>query len=113
MLPYDLRSRWKAQTLAVQFLLAGGVVSLGAMLGIGFLVENQIEEAVTLNVASNTALYVDSVVAPLLPDMRKGEVLGDTVSRALDETLSQGALGDRLVSFKLWRRDGKILYAKR
>ncbi|TGT51159.1 sensor histidine kinase, partial [Mesorhizobium sp. M00.F.Ca.ET.170.01.1.1] len=32
--------------------------------------------------------------------------------RALDETLGQGALGKRLVSFKLWRRDGTILYSK-
>ena len=25
--------------------------------------------------------------------------------------LSQGALGDRLASFKIWRRDGRVLYA--
>ncbi|TGV28972.1 sensor histidine kinase, partial [bacterium M00.F.Ca.ET.168.01.1.1] len=55
---------------------------------------------------------VDSVIAPLLPDMRKSQELDDTVKRALDETLGQGALGKRLVSFKLWRRDGTILYSK-
>ncbi len=79
---------------------------------VGFLVTSQIEDGVTRNSAATSALYVDSVIAPLLPDMRKSTTLSETVARALDETLSQGALGDRLVSFKLWRRDGTILYAK-
>ncbi len=109
---YQFRDRWNAQSLAVQFLLAGGLVSLAAMAIVGFLVTSQIEDAVTRNSAATTALYVDSVIAPILPDMRKSEVLGDTISRALDETLSQGALGERLLSFKLWRHDGTILYAK-
>ena len=109
---YELHDRWNAQSLAVQFLLAGGLVSFAAMLIVGFLVTSQIEEGVTRNSAATTALYVDSVIAPLLPDMRKSTTLGDNVVRALDETLSQGTLGKRLVSFRLWGRDGTILYAK-
>ena len=68
---YELHDRWNAQSLAVQFLLAGGLVSFAAMLIVGFLVTSQIEEGVTRNSAATTALYVDSVIAPLLPDMRK------------------------------------------
>jgi signal transduction histidine kinase len=109
---YELHDRWNAQSLAVQFLLAGGLVSFAALLIVGFLVTRQIEEGVTRNSAATTALYVDSVIAPLLPDMRKSTTLSDTVVRALDETLSQGTLGERLVSFRLWGRDGTILYAK-
>ena len=107
-----LRQKWDSQSLAIQFLLAGGLVSIVAAMIVGFLVTSQIEEGVTRNSAATSALYVDSVIAPLLPDMRKSTTLPGTVARALDETLSQGALGDRLVSFKLWRRDGTILYAK-
>ena len=107
-----LRQKWDSQSLAIQFLLAGGLVSIAAAMIVGFLVTSQIEEGVTRNSAATSALYVDSVIAPLLPDMRKSTTLPGTVARALDETLSQGALGDRLVSFKLWRRDGTILYAK-
>jgi len=97
--------------LARQFLLAGGVVSLLAMLLVGALVERLIEEAVTRNSAASTALYVDSVIAPLLPDMRAAETLDDAVVRALDETLGHGALGERLISFRIWRPDGAIVYA--
>jgi signal transduction histidine kinase len=109
---YDLRDRWNKLSLAVQFLLAGGLVSFAVMLVIGFLVVRQIEDGVTRNYASATALYVDSVITPLLPDLSELEVLDEIDSRALDETLAQGALGERVVSFKLWGRDGRIIYAK-
>ena len=103
--------RWNHPSLAAQFLLAGGLVSLLAMAVTGFLVESQIETGVTRNSAAVTALYVDSIIAPLLPDMQTSQTLDDSVAQALDETLGQGALGRRLMSFRLWRRDGTILYA--
>lgn len=107
-----LRLTWAGQSLAVQFLIAGGAVLLVAMFLAGYWVTTRIEAGVTRNSATTTALYVDSVIAPILPDMRKSETLTDTVKRALDETLDQGGLGDRIVSFRLWRRDGTILYSK-
>src|SRR3954447_24252809 len=107
----QLRDRWKSPSLSTKFVLAGGLVSFAAMIIIGFLVTSLIEEGVTRNSAAATALYVDSVIAPLLPDMQKNEVLDDTVTHALDETLGQGALGHRLMTFRLWRRDGTVLYS--
>lgn len=103
---------WGRLSLAVQFVIVGGIGLLAVMLVVGLWVTAQIRQGVMRNSATTTALYVDSVIAPLLPDLRKSEKLDDTVKRALDETLGQGALGKRLVSFKLWRRDGMILYAK-
>ncbi|HXV30280.1 MAG TPA: histidine kinase, partial [Sinorhizobium sp.] len=107
----DLMKRWNAQPLARQFLLAGGIVATAAMLMVGAFVTSLIEDAVTRNSAATTALYVDSVIAPLLPDMQTTRVLDDAVARALDETLGQGALGNRLLAFRLWRADGTILYS--
>ncbi|MDX8528534.1 sensor histidine kinase [Mesorhizobium sp. MSK_1335] len=103
---------WSRLSLAWQFVIAGGIGLLAVMLVVGLWVTSQIRDGVMHNSAATTALYVDSVIAPLLPDMRKSQELDDTVKRALDETLGQGALGKRLVSFKLWRRDGTILYSK-
>lgn len=82
-----------------------------AMIAVGIFVAHLIEDAVTRNSAATTALYVDSVIAPLLPDMRSSSVLDPTTARALDETLDQGALGKRLISFRLWRKDGTVLYS--
>ncbi|OAP46824.1 histidine kinase [Sinorhizobium saheli] len=107
----DLIDRWNGQPLAKQFLLAGGIVAASAMVAVGAFVTSLIEDAVTRNSAATTALYVDSVIAPLLPDMQTTRVLDDAVARALDETLGQGALGNRLLAFRLWRADGTVLYS--
>lgn len=109
---YRLRDLWIDRSLAVQFLVAGGFVSIAAMIIIGLLVTNLIQDGVIRNSAATTARYVDSVIAPLLPDMQRNKVLDVPVKRALDETLGEGALGNRLASFKLWSRDGTILYSK-
>ena len=103
--------RWNNQSLARQFLIAGGLVSLGAMLLVGAYVTSLIEAAVTRNSAASTALYVDSIIAPLLPDMKTSNTLDDVTTRALDETFGQGALGGKVISFKLWRKDGTVLYS--
>ncbi|ESY65363.1 sensor histidine kinase [Mesorhizobium sp. M1050] len=108
----NLARRWSELSLALQFVVAGGFGLLAVMLVVGAWVTGQIRDGVIRNSAATTALYVDSVIAPLLPDLRKQQKLSDSVKQALDETLGQGALGKRLVSFKLWSRDGTVLYAK-
>jgi signal transduction histidine kinase len=109
--PLGILDRWNSQSLARQFLLAGGIVSICAMLLVGALVTNLIEAAVTRNSAATTALYVDSVIAPILPDLKTTETLDDLTTRVLDETFGQGALGGRVLSFRLWRGDGTVLYS--
>jgi signal transduction histidine kinase len=91
-------------------MLTGSTVVLAGMLVIGFWVSRQIEEGVITNSAAATALYVDSVVAPLFPKIGDETTLSEGVRRALDETLSQGELGRRLAFFKIWSKDGTIAY---
>jgi signal transduction histidine kinase len=106
-----VRRSWTELSLARQFSLAAAAVLLAGMLVIGVWVTRQIEEGVTRNTAAATALYVDSVIAPLLPNLRGEAGLSYGAQRALDETLSQGALGQRLASFKIWKDGGLIAYA--
>ncbi len=98
-------------SLAKQFFLAGGIVTAIATIIIGHHVTEQIAQTVTRNAAATTALYVDSIIAPVLPDLTRETKLDESIERTLDETLGQGALGKRLVSFRLWRKDGMILYS--
>lgn len=102
---------WKSQSLVRQFLFAGGIVWLTAMLIIGAVVTSLIRDAVTRNSAAATALYVDGIIAPVLPDLKTGDLLDDVTSRALDETFAQSPLHDRIFSFRLWRSDGVMLYS--
>lgn len=98
-------------SLAKQFFLAGGIVTATATIVIGLHVTEQIAQTVTRNAAATTALYVDSIIAPVLPDLTRETKLDESIERTLDETLGQGALGKRLISFRLWRNDGMILYS--
>ena len=108
----NLVRRWSELSLALQFVVAGGFGLLAVMLVVGAWVTTQSRDGVIRNSAATTALYVDSVIAPLLPDLRKSQELSDSVKQALDETLGQRALGKSIVSFRLWRLDGTVLYAK-
>lgn len=106
-----LALHWARRSLVARFLMIGGAVSLLAILAIGAVVTTLIQNAVTRNAAATTALYVDSVIAPLLPNMLQAKQLDFLTSRALDETLGQGALGTRLAKLRLWAPDRTILYA--
>ncbi|UIJ70612.1 sensor histidine kinase [Aurantimonas sp. HBX-1] len=98
-------------SLAWQFLLAGMLVLFLGMTIIGLWVTDRIEEAATRNAAVATALYVDSIIAPLTQELANRDSLGEGAQLALRETLGAGVLGDRLVSFKIWAPDGTIIYA--
>ena len=56
-------------TLSRQFMLAGLLILLLGMLGIGAWVEQQIVTGVIHRTGATTALYVDSFIAPLLQDL--------------------------------------------
>lgn len=98
-------------SLAWQFLLAGALVLFLGMAIIGLWVTGRIEEAATRNAAVATALYVDSIIAPLTQDLASSNGLGEGAQLALRETLGNGVLGDRLVAFKIWKPDGTIIFS--
>lgn len=86
------------------------VVALGAII-IGIWVSRQIENGVTQNAATATALYVDSFISPLTTELETTDTLSVGPIRALDEVFQEGPLKDRLYSVKIWRTDGTIVYS--
>jgi signal transduction histidine kinase len=102
---------WRRLSLAERFALTGGVVMLLGMAAIGAWVASRIEEGVTRNTANATALYVESMIAPLSQELTRPEGLSSSAVRALDEVLSSTPLGRRVVSFKIWRDGGRVVYA--
>ena len=102
---------WSERSLLEQFLLLGTLVCLVSVAVIGGIVTSLIRNEVTRNAAATTALYVDSVIAPLLPDMQRATELDYAVRLALDETLRHGALGSQLAEMRVWAPDGTVLYS--
>lgn len=105
-----LRS-WKALSLAAQFAIAGGCVMLLSMALVGRLVANRIEDGVVRNTALSSAQYIDSIIAPLSQDLADADSLSPGAKQAIAELFHGTSLGDRVVSFKLWKPDGLVAEA--
>ncbi len=102
---------WRGLTLARQFALAGGAVVLVAVLVVGALVSRRIEDAVLRNTANATALYMESFIAPHMQELARREGLLPESRIEIQRLLEDTALGQRVVSFKLWRKGGLLVEA--
>ncbi len=107
----EMQSPVKGLSLARQFALAAAGVLLFGMSTIGFWVSGRIEDSVIHNAATATALYVDSIIAPLTQELAKADTLGEGARLALSETLAQGVLSEKLFAFKIWKPDGTIVFS--
>ena len=96
--------------LARQFLVISLLILVSGMLVIGTWVSRQIEQGVLNRTAAITALYVDSFVSPHLQSLQEGDRLTVDELGELDALLSETALGQQIVSFKIWSETGEILY---
>lgn len=107
----QLLRTWKSLSLAAQFAIAGGCVMLISMALVGRLVANRIEDGVVRNTALASAQYIDSIIAPLSQDLADADSLSPGAKRAIAELFHGTSLGDRVVSFKLWKPDGLVAEA--
>lgn len=105
------RPPWSRWSLVTQFAVAGGIVMLLAMIGIGSFVSARIEEAVVRNTANATALYMESFISPLSQDLARSSTLSPGARRAIEEIFTNTPLGERVVSFKIWKQGGLLAEA--
>ena len=98
-------------SLSRQFLLISFPVLLAGMLVMGYLIGDKVEEKVVESMGGVSGLYVDSFVAPHVQILLNSRDLRELDQKALRDLLTQTQLGKRIVSFKVWRTDGHILYS--
>ena len=103
--------QWSRLTLPRQFMLAGGVVMLVAMVVVGSWVSRRIEQAAVQNFAIIAANYLESFISPIAQDLADSNELSDPAKQAMIEVFSSGELNERIVSYKIWKQDGLIVYA--
>jgi signal transduction histidine kinase len=104
---------WQGQNLATRFLLTSAAVFVIGMSIAGAWIADRIEDGVTQNTAVSTALYFESFVAPLVQELAQGETLPASRQEALSALVVRTPLGQRVVSFKIWRQGGVIGFASR
>jgi len=98
-------------SLSRQFLVASFPILLLGMLAVGFWVGKTIERGVVNQLGSVTGLYVDSFIAQHLQHLLHTDTLDEAHRAALDTLLTETPLGQKIVAFKIWNREGRILYS--
>jgi signal transduction histidine kinase len=104
--------RWGALKLVHQFAIAAALVLIPGMAAIGFWVTDRITRAVTTNTAQAAALYMEGSVAPLIQELAASQDLRAETIEQLDSLLQHSTIRDRVVSMKIWRLDGTIVYSQ-
>ena len=98
-------------TLAQRFMLASLIILVSGMVGIGAWVGSQIENGVIHRTAGTTAVYVDSLVEPLLQELALSDALTPEHQQQLNWLLRDTPLAKDIVMFKVWNRAGRITYS--
>jgi signal transduction histidine kinase len=102
---------WQKLTLAQQFALASLIVILPGSLGIAWWIPQRINDAVIKNAAAGTALYMESLMVPLIPQLQDNKKLSEETRSGLDSLLKRARQDGKLVSIKIWQLDGTVAYS--
>ena len=109
----SLRSGLKQLSLVRQFALMASIVVGSGMVVLGSFVSAEIEDNVVRNAATATALYVNSLHGPHLQELATGSALSEESQRAFDASFKGTELDRQIISIKIWRPDGQIVYSTR
>ncbi len=107
----DTVRRLIPSSLVGQFAFAGGLVMTAAAVIVGAWVSLRIEQGVVQNSAAAAALYFEGFVSPLSSELAVDGELSEPARVALQEIFFGPALGDRVVSYKIWKEGGLVLEA--
>ena len=81
------------------------------MLALGWWVGRMIEDGVVHRMGALTSHYVESFVSPHLQHLARHDALDETHRAALSTLLTETPLGKRIVAFKIWDRQGRVIYS--
>lgn len=98
-------------SLSQQFLLVSFPILLAATLVIGWWIGAQVEDSVVRRIGGVTALYVDSFVSPHVQSLTGADDLSAADRHELAALLANTQLGKKIVSLKIWRPDGRVLFS--
>ena len=99
------------QSLVSQFVAAGGLVMSVAAVIVGTWVSPRIEQSVVQNSAVSAAHYIEGFISPLSSELADENELSEPARAALHEIFFGTALGERVLSFKIWKEGGLVVEA--
>lgn len=106
-----LSHKWSVLSLVRQFAFASFLILLIGMVSTAAWVSNRIEKGVVSNSALSAALFMDSFIAPLLQGIDKSQQISDTSREVLSQLIDHSPLGEQVLSYKIWGKDGIVLHS--
>ncbi len=104
-------ARVRAMSLSQKFLLASTLAIVCAMGIVGTWISGRIESSVNHNAALDSALYVEAVVGERIQGLADAPRFDPLVQRGLEQLVLKTPLGRRILSFKVWIKGGRVVYA--
>src|SRR3990172_12467261 len=99
-------------TLFQRFMVLSLAILLVGAYVIGNYVSSEISDRVIHRTSALTALYVDSFVSQHLQELKTGHNISPEHVGHLEQLVSDSALGEEIASFKVWHKDGDVVWSK-
>ena len=106
-----MRHHFDRLSLSQQFLMLSFPILLAGTLVMGWWIGRQVQESVVHRMGGVTALYVSSFIAPHVQTLLDNGSLAANDLETLRSDLRDTPLGQKIVSLKIWRRDGYVLFS--
>ncbi|MFJ2539438.1 sensor histidine kinase [Pseudomonas sp. NPDC087614] len=109
------RGRFKPRTRhlsrSTQFVLAAALILGLTMFFVGKLVSERIERAAVQSAAEAGAHYMEAFLEPYVQEMSRDNNLSPASVQSLDRLMESRSLKRHIVSIKIWRADGTVVYS--
>jgi len=96
---------------STQFVIAAAVILGLTMFSVGELVSQRIESAAVQSAAEAGAHYMEAFLEPYVQEMSRDNSLSTASVQSLDRLMESRALNEHIVSIKIWRADGTVVYS--
>ncbi|WP_284381530.1 sensor histidine kinase [Pseudomonas putida] len=106
-----IRGRARKLSHSTQFVIAAAVILGLTMFSVGKLVSERIESAAVQSAAEAGAHYMEAFLEPYVQEMIRDNSLSTASVQSLDRLMENRALNQHIVSIKIWRADGTVVYS--
>jgi signal transduction histidine kinase len=96
---------------STQFVIAAALILGLTMFFVGELVSERIERAAVQSAAEAGAHYMEAFLEPYVQELSRENVLSTESVKSLDRLMETHSLKRHIVSIKIWRPDGTVVYS--
>jgi signal transduction histidine kinase len=107
----NITSYWQKSSLAQQFALTASMILLPTTLFLGWWIADNLRTTLINNTAETIVIYMRGLVGPNVNEIALTGSLSRTSEKDLDRLLETARRESTIVSMKIWRLDGTIIYS--